>query len=159
MASTQRFATFFLNNICFGVPIENVQEFLEHQVVTRVPLAPAMLPGIINLRGQILTTIDLRLRLGLASGERADDPMMMVVRTSEGAINFLVDRIGPALDVDPTLFEESPETIKPAIRLVTLKVGKLDDHLLLVLDTEKLIQMPAQGAEFAAVRSHEKKPA
>jgi purine-binding chemotaxis protein CheW len=140
MAANRRYSTFFINNICFGVPIEDVQEFMEHQQITRVPLAPSVLPGIINLRGQILTTIDLRIRLGLTSIQQRENPMMMVIRTSEGPMNLLVDKIGMVQDVDSSLFEKPTETLHPAVRDVTLHVCKLEQQLLLVLDTEKIIQ-------------------
>ena len=142
MAANQRYSTFFLNGICFGVPIEKVQEVLEYQEVTRVPLSPPLWPGIINLRGQILTTMDTKIRLGLNSGEPNGNPMMIVVRTSEGPMNLLVDRIGGVIDVDPGLFEKPTETIKRAIRDATTHVCKLEQHLMMVLDIEKLIQLP-----------------
>jgi purine-binding chemotaxis protein CheW len=160
MACDQRYSTFYLNDICFGVPIENVQEFLEHQIVTRVPLARPVLPGIINLRGQILTTIDLRVRLGLTSLDKQKDPMMMVVRTSEGPMNLLVDKIGGVLDVDPDLFEKPLETLKPAVQAVTSHVCKLEQNLLLILDTEKIIQILEQPTSpNASVAFGQKSPA
>ncbi|HUI51494.1 MAG TPA: chemotaxis protein CheW [Terriglobales bacterium] len=141
MSAKQRYSTFFLNGICFGVHIERVQEVMEFQNITPVPLAPSVLPGIINLRGQILTTFDLKTRLNLTSAG-ADGPfMMMVVQTSEGPMNLVVDKIGPVLDVDPDLFEKPTETLKPAVRAVTTHVCKLEGQLLLVLDTEKIIRL------------------
>jgi len=68
--------------------------------------------------------------------------MMMVVQTSEGPMNLVVDKIGPVLDVDPDLFEKPTETLKPAVRAVTTHVCKLEGQLLLVLDTEKIIRLP-----------------
>jgi len=141
MAASQRYATFFLNSICFGVHVEKVQEVLEYQDITPIPLSPAVLPGIINLRGQILTTIDLKTRLNLSASESSAQPMMMVIRTSEGPMNLLVDKIGGVLDVDPDLFEKPTETLKPAVREVTSHVCKIEKHLLLVLDTERIIQI------------------
>lgn len=142
MAANQRYSTFFLNGICFGVPVEKAQEVLEYQEITPVPLSPPVLPGIINLRGQILTTIDLKARLELSASENSERPMMMVVRTSDGPMNLLVDKIGPVLDVDPTLFEPPTETLKSSVRAVTSHVCKLEKHLLLVLDTEKVVRLP-----------------
>lgn len=141
MAANQSYSTFFLNGIRFGVPIEKVQEVLEYQEVTRVPLSPPLWPGIINLRGQIMTTVDTKVRLGLNSSESNGNPMMMVVRTSEGPMNLLVDRIGGVIDVDPGLFEKPTGTIKRAILDVTTYICKLEQHLMLVLDIEKLIQL------------------
>jgi purine-binding chemotaxis protein CheW len=141
MAANQRYATCFLNGICFGVHIEKVQEVLEFQEITPVPLSPAVLPGIINLRGQILTSIDLKTRMGLSASETDEQPMMIVVRTSEGPMNLVVDKIGSVLDVDPDLFEEPTETLKAGVRAVTSHVCKLESGLVLVLDTEKIIQL------------------
>lgn len=142
MAANQRYATFFLNGICFGVPIEKVQEVLEFHEVTPIPLARPVLPGIINLRGQILTTIDLKTRLDLAASGSNEQPMMIVVRTNEGPMNLVVDKIGSVRDVDADLFEKPTETLKAGVRAVTSHVCKLEDQLLLVLDTERIIQLP-----------------
>jgi purine-binding chemotaxis protein CheW len=142
MAANKKYASFYLNGICFGVPIENVQEVLEFQEITPIPLSPPVLPGIINLRGQILTTIDLKARLELTGAEEQTDTMMIVVRTSEGPMNLIVDKIGSVLDVDSERFEKPTETLKPGVRAVTSHVCKLDGYLLLVLDTEKIIQLP-----------------
>ena len=146
MATHQRYSTFFLNGICFGVPVEKVQEVLEYQEITPVPLSPAVLPGIINLRGQILTTFDLKARLNLSANDTNEKKMMMVVRTSEGPMNQVVDRIGPVLDVDTSLFEKPTETLKPPVRAVTTHVCKLEKNLLLALDTEKVIQLPEEAS-------------
>jgi purine-binding chemotaxis protein CheW len=159
MATHQRYSTFFLNDICFGVAIEGVQEVLEYHDITPVPLSPAVLPGIINLRGQILTTIDLKSRLALSASESSERPMMMVVRTSEGPMNLLVDKIGPVLDVDVSLFEKPTETLKPGVRAVTSHVCKLENELLLVLDTEKVIQLPKSTVEEKSARAAEKETA
>lgn len=142
MAANKKYASFYLNGICFGVPIEEVQEVLEFQEITPVPLSPAVLPGIINLRGQILTTIDLKARLELAGNDSTSQPMMIVVRTREGPMNLIVDKIGSVLEVDANEFEKPTETLKPGVRAVTSHVCKLEGYLLLVLDTEKIIQLP-----------------
>jgi len=149
MAANQKYSTFYLNGICFGIPVERVQEVMEFQEITPVPLSPAVLPGIINLRGQILTTIDLKIRLELSSEEVTAQPMMIVVRTSEGPMNLVVDRIGNVIDVDPQQFEKPTETLKPGVQLATTHVCKLEDHLLLVLDTEKIIELPGIHGKFS----------
>ncbi len=144
MATSHKYATFYLNGICFGVPIEKVQEVLEFQEITPVPLSPPVLPGIINLRGQILTAIDLKTRLDLSENSSKEQPMMIVVRTGEGPMNLIVDKIGSVLDVDAAQFEKPTETLKPGVRAVTTHVCKLEGRLLLVLDTEKISQIPKQ---------------
>jgi purine-binding chemotaxis protein CheW len=141
MADSQKYSTFYLNGICFGVPVERVQEVMDFHEITPVPLSPAVLPGIINLRGQIITTIDLKTRLELSRESSSEKPMMVVVRTSEGPMNLVVDRIGNVIDVDPERFEKPTETLKPGVQMATTHVCKLEDCLLLVLDTEKIIQV------------------
>ena len=149
MAANQKYATFYLNEICFGVPIEKVQEVLEFQNITPVPLSLPVLPGIINLRGQILTTFDLKTRLDLSESESGAQPMMIVVRTSEGPMNLIVDKIGSVVDVDPEQFEKPTETLKAGVRAVTTHVCKLEGLLLLALDTEKIIQSSEAGVSQA----------
>jgi purine-binding chemotaxis protein CheW len=157
MPTNYKYATFYLNGIYFGVPIEKVQEVLEFQEITAVPLSPAVLPGIINLRGQILTTIDLKARLDLSESASAEQPMMIVVRSSEGPVNLLVDRIGNVVDVEQGQFEKPAETLRPGVRAVITHVCKLRDRLLLVLDTEKIIQLDhASGITDSAVPPEQK---
>src|ERR1700759_4249148 len=93
-----QYSTFFVADLFFGVNVMHVQEVLRYQPMTPVPRSPQTVEGLINLRGQIVTAIDMRKRLGLP--ERASDktPMNMVVRTTDGAVSLLVDEIGDVLD-------------------------------------------------------------
>ena len=100
MASSQQFCTFFLDGHFFGTPVPQVQEVIQYQVMTRVPLAPNVVSGMINLRGQIVSAIDLRRRLGLQDRPEGQLPMNVVVRTSEGAVSLLVDEIGDVIEVE-----------------------------------------------------------
>ncbi len=143
MAVREKYATFYLGNVCFGLAALRVQEVLECLEIVAVPLAPLALPGLINLRGQILPVLDLRERLQLPPNEKVTmaDSRMVVVRTGEGLISLLIDQVGEILDVDSSLFEEPSETLKPALLEVTTHVCRLDDRLLLVLDTEKVLTL------------------
>jgi purine-binding chemotaxis protein CheW len=136
-----QFSTFFVADMFFGVDVLQVQEVLRAQQMSPVPQAPDVIEGLINLRGQIVTAIDMRRRLELEprSGDQA--PMNMVVRTSDGAVSLLVDEIGDVLDMDATTFERTPEGLDPAARELIRGVYKLKDRLLLVLDTEKAIEV------------------
>ena len=91
--------------------MEKVQEVIRYQEMTRVPLAPPVVKGLINLRGQIVTAVDLRRRLGLRERAATDLPMNVVIRTSDGAVSLLVDEIGDVVEVDDTTFERPPETV------------------------------------------------
>lgn len=146
MADREKYATFYLGNICFGLAALRVQEVLERLEIVTVPLAPLALPGMINLRGQILPVLDLRERLKLPANESqpASDARMVVVRTGEGLISLLIDRVGEILDVDSSLFEEPSETMQPELLEVTIHVCKLEGKLLLVLDTEKVLTLPKE---------------
>ena len=142
MAERVKYATFFLSGIYFGLPAIQVQEVLECLDVVQVPLAPAALPGIINLRGQIIPVLDLGRRLDLPANQNQsrEQSRMMVIRTEECPVSMLIDHVGEILDVDSTCFEKPAETLKSTIRAVTTHVCRLDERLLLILDGEKLIQ-------------------
>jgi purine-binding chemotaxis protein CheW len=141
MAENQQYCTFYLDGYFFGVEVMKVQEVLRYQEMTRVPRAPEEVRGLINLRGHIVTAIDMRRRLKLK--ERAEDqmPMNVVVRTEDGPISLLVDEIGDVLEVDDSTFERPPETIDETTRELVRGVYKLQDKLLLVLDSEKVVNL------------------
>lgn len=136
-----QFATFYVDGLLFGVEVLRVQEVLRYQEMTSVPRAPDVIEGLINLRGQIVTAIDMRRRLGLARRGNDHAPMNMVVRADEGAVSLLVDEIGDVVEVDDSAFENAPENVDAQIRELTTGMYKLKDRLLLVLDTRKAIDM------------------
>ena len=147
------FCTFYLNGLLFGIEVDQVQEVLRHQAATRVPLAPAVIGGLINLRGQIVTAIDLRRRLGLPARAAGEQPMNVVVRWEDGAVSLLVDEIGDVVEVSGAQFETSPDTLQGEARLLVEGVYKLKDRLLHVLQLERAVRMPtaessAQKAEW-----------
>jgi len=136
-----QFSTFFVADLFFGVDVLRVQEVLRFQYMTRVPQAPEVIEGLINLRGQIVTAIDMRRRLGLPPRAGNQAPMNMVVRTEDGAVSLLVDEIGDVLDVDSATFERPPENLDPAARDLIRGVYKLRDRLLLILDAERTVDL------------------
>ncbi|MDP9434143.1 MAG: chemotaxis protein CheW, partial [Actinomycetota bacterium] len=131
---TQQFTTFVLDGHLFGVEVETVQEVIRYQAMTRVPLAPGAVGGLINLRGQVITALDLRRRLGMADRPDGVLPMNVVVRTEEGAVSLLVDQIGDVVETDAASFETPPDTVAPAARELIRGAYKLDGTLLLALD-------------------------
>jgi purine-binding chemotaxis protein CheW len=137
LQASGQFSTFFVADMFFGVNVLNVQEVLRSQQMTAVPQAPDVIEGLINLRGQIVTAIDMRRRLRLpqSAGDRA--PMNMVVRTIDGAVSLLVDEIGDVLDMDASTYERPPENLDPSAKELIRGVYKLKDRLLLVLDEER----------------------
>ena len=149
MAKTQQFCTFFLKDQFFGVPVEQVQEVIQYQEMTRVPLVPEVIRGLINLRGQIVTAVDLRRLFGMEERPGSRLPMNVVVRTDDGAVSFLVDEIGDVLEADEENFELPPETLQGQARELVCGVYKLEERLLLVLDTERAVSSGENGVRKA----------
>ncbi|MCI0539739.1 MAG: chemotaxis protein CheW [Verrucomicrobiales bacterium] len=139
MSKSIQYCTFFLGQFFFGVEVRRVQEVIRYQRMTRVPLASAVIRGLINLRGQIVTALDLRERLGLPPRADGKLPMNVIVRTDDGAVSLLVDEIGEVIDMDEASFERPPETLRGPAREIIQTVCKLEGRLLLLLDTEKAI--------------------
>jgi len=149
MAQISQFCTFYLDKLLFGVELKGVQEVMRSLDMTQVPLAPAVVSGLINLRGQIVTAVDLRRRLELEPRPPGATAMNVVVRSDDGAVSLLVDEIGDVVEVEETSFERPPETLRGTVRAMILGVHKLNDRLMHVLDIEKACQM-TDGAEAVA---------
>ena len=141
LQKSSQFATFFVADLFFGVDVLCVQEVLRFQQMTNVPKAPEVIEGLINLRGQIVTAIDMRRRLRLPPRGGDLAPMNMVVRTEDGAVSLLVDEIGDVLDVDSATWERTPESLDGCARELIRGVYKLKDRLLLVLNTDKTVEI------------------
>lgn len=139
----QRFSTFYLDSLFFGIEVDQVQEVLRHQAITAVPLAHQTVGGLINLRGQIVTAIDLRKRLQLAPRDQDALPMNVVVRTDDGVVSLLVDEIGDVVEVNDECFEQPPDTLKGDMRALVRGLYKLKGKLLLVLNTSRVLEMAA----------------
>lgn len=143
MNPTRQYCTFYLDRLMFGVEVQKVQEVIRYQEMTRVPLASRVVKGLINLRGQIVTAIDLRRRLEFDDRPADQMPMNVVVRTDEGPTSLLVDDIGDVLEVDENSFEPPPETLRGVAREVIRGAYKLKDRLLLTLDSDRAANLPA----------------
>jgi len=149
MTQTSQYCTFYLENLLFGVALQSVQEVIRTLGMTQVPLAPGVVSGLINLRGQIVTAVDLRRRLDLAPRPPDAPPMNVVIRSADGSVSLLVDEIGDVVEVDEATLEAPPETLPAALRAMIPGVHKLKDRLLLVLDTEKACEMAEEAAALA----------
>jgi purine-binding chemotaxis protein CheW len=139
MSEQQQVATFVLDRHLFGVRVERVREVLRSQQMTHVPLAPDVVAGLINLRGEIVTALDGRRRLGLPERSKERAPMSVVLRSNDGAVSLLVDEIGDVLDVDTACFEPPPETLPQAFRELIPGAYKLEQGLLLELDVDRVL--------------------
>lgn len=140
MTPTQ-LCTFHLDGLFFGVEVKKVQEVIRYQKMTRVPLASPVVRGLINLRGQIVTAIDLRRRLELSERPADRTPMNLVIRTDDRPVSLLVDEIGDVVEVQAAAFERPPETLRGVARELIRGAYKLNDCLLLTLDTERAVEL------------------
>ncbi len=143
MDKVKQYCTFYVDSSFFGVDVMHVQEIIRFQNMTRVPMADSVIKGLINLRGQIVTAIDLRRRLGLSSRPAEDEPMNVIIKTSDGAVSLLVDEIGDVIEVDEENYEPPPQNLLGKARDLTTGVYKLNEKLLLTLDMNKLLDFSA----------------
>jgi purine-binding chemotaxis protein CheW len=146
MSEARQLCTFTIDGQWFGVEVRQVQEVIRYQPMTRVPLAPRVVHGLINLRGQIVTAVDLRRRLELADRPAGRLPMNIVVRTDDGAISLLVDEVGEVVEVAESQWERAPETLTGVARALVPGAYKLSDRLLLVLDTARAVHVDVETA-------------
>ena len=134
-------STFHVGKYLFGVDVALVQEIVRLQTITPVPLSGQDIAGLINLRGEVLTAVDLRARLGLPAPETKRDPINVVIRVDEEPVSLLVDEIGGVQEVSQVPFEATPTTVDPHVRHLLLGAYTLPDRLLLSLDARKVLAM------------------
>lgn len=134
-----QYATFRLNGELCAVDVLRVQEILWMHEMTPVPLAPGYVRGLINLRGQIVTVIDLGKRLMDRTIEISAESMNLVVKADDNIACLLVDEIGDVLDVDDTAMEPVLPTLKTINREYVRGIHKLENEILIVLEADRLI--------------------
>lgn len=142
----KQLCTFRVDNLLCGIEVERVQEVVRYREMTTVPLSPPEVLGLINLRGQIVTAIDLRRRMGLEDRTDGKPPMNIVARGNDGLISLQVDEILDVLDIDENACEGPPEPLDPFIKTLVKKVYKLETGLLMVLDADKVFDV-TEGAD------------
>lgn len=143
LVGVTEFVTFRVNDQWLGVPVLLVQEVLLSQRLAIVPLAPAAVAGFLNLRGQIVTAVDLRTRLDLPGQSALDTAMNIVVRRDDELFSLLVDEVGDVLPVDATAVEPPPVSLDEHWRAVCHGIVRRDRGLLVVLDVDALLRADA----------------
>jgi purine-binding chemotaxis protein CheW len=140
------FVTFAVGNHVFGVPVEQVQDILTLHAIAAVPLGPSEVRGMINLRGRIVTVVDVRTRLGLKPAEAGSSRSTMGVTVENGAESYtlLVDRVGDVVTLPSRLREPNPVTLDPLWRELADGVFRIDGNLLVILDVERLLNIRAK---------------
>jgi purine-binding chemotaxis protein CheW len=135
------FCTFLLGDHLFGVDVHHVQEVIRRAEVTRVPLAPPIVAGVTSLRGQIVTVVEGRRLLALEDRDEDMIPAHLVLKTPKGMVSLLVDAVGDVLTPPEQSFEGLPEHVQPRIRDLLQGVSKLDNTLLLLIDSKRMLAM------------------
>jgi purine-binding chemotaxis protein CheW len=136
---TEDYVTMTIGGQTFGIPVLNVRDVLGPQAITRVPLAPAEIAGSLNLRGRIVTAINMRRRLDLPADGFADRAMAVVVEHDDEPFSLLVDEVGEVLSLPSAQREPVPATLDPRWRDVSQGIYRLDDKLLLVLSVGNVL--------------------
>jgi purine-binding chemotaxis protein CheW len=140
--------SFLVGGRWFGLPVERVREVIRHPSVTPVPLAPPVVAGLINLRGEVLLAVDLRIRLGVAAATPERPPVDLIFQGREGTVSLLADEVGPVLELREEDFESIPETVPAPLRNLLRGTYKMTDRLLLVLDPDRAAEVKMREATF-----------
>lgn len=143
--TSQDFVTVELSGQLLGIPVLAVHDVLKEQKLTKIPLAPVWVDGVLNLRGRIVTAIDLRSRLGLPKRGPDEKSMSVVVEHSGEPYSLQIDKVGEVLSLDDQIFEKSPVTLDPIWRDVSKGIYRLEDELLAILDVDKLLDFETVG--------------
>jgi purine-binding chemotaxis protein CheW len=141
MSTNRQYCTFYLGEQCYGLDVLAVQEIVRSQPLTRVPLAHPVVRGLMNLRGQIVTAIDLRRRLDLPLRDHERESVNVVLQTDDGSVALLVDEVGEVLEVAEEQFEGPPETLAGPSRPLIQGAYKLPDRLLVILDPDRIVSL------------------
>jgi len=140
LGGQQDFVTMTIADQLFGIPVLQVQDVLGHQRITRIPLAPPEVAGSLNLRGRIVTAIDVRLRLGLPPRPKDNKAVMSIVVDLRGELySLMVDNVGEVLSLSNDDFERNPATLDPRWREVSTGIYRLNNTLMVVLEVSRLL--------------------
>jgi purine-binding chemotaxis protein CheW len=137
--STNQFSTFLVDDRLYGVNIRVVQEITKSMTVTEVPLAPIHIKGLINLRGQIATAVGLRELFEIQATDKENGKINVVCKSEAYLLSLVVDEVGDVLELEDSLFENTPETVSPGVSRFMSGVYKLPNNLLSVIDIQKII--------------------
>ncbi len=143
---SQEFVTFTIAGQLFGIPVLQIQDVLSSYHITPIPLAPPEIIGSLNLRGRVVTAIDVRLRLGLPA-RPSDTESMSIVAENEGELySLMVDAVGEVLALPQSAFERNLPTLDAKFRSFSEGIYRLDDQLLVVLDVNRLLDYERSDA-------------
>lgn len=142
---TRDYVTIMLDGQMLGIPVLAVHDVLNAQQITKIPMAPEWVAGVLNLRGKIVTAINLRARLKLPPREEGQKSMSVVVEHDGEPYSLQIDSVGEVLSLEDQLFERSPVTLDPVWREVSQGVYRLESQIMAVLDVDKLLEIENSG--------------
>ncbi|MCB1414276.1 MAG: chemotaxis protein CheW [Xanthobacteraceae bacterium] len=135
------YVTAMIGDQLFGLPIARVQDVFMPERLTRVPLAPDEVAGVLNLRGRIVTAIDMRARLGLPKAETDKPPMAVGVDLRGESYGLLIDSIGEVMKLPDDGREDNPVNLDPRMARMASGVHRLDGQLMVVLDVDRVLEI------------------
>jgi purine-binding chemotaxis protein CheW len=147
--TTTEYVTATVGGQLFGLPIAGVLDVFVLDRMTRVPLATPEIAGLLNLRGRIVTAIDMRRRLGVADDEAPAKRMAIGIECKGESYGLLIDSIGEVLKLSPANREDNPVNLEPRLARVSAGVHRLEDRLLVVLDVERVLDIGSAQAAAA----------
>lgn len=136
---TQEYITVIIADQLFGLPILEVQDVFMPEVLTEVPLAKLDIAGVLNLRGRIVTAIDMRKRLGLPSYQGEGKCMAVGIESNGESYGLLIDRVGEVHRVSQDSYEANPANLDPRWAAISAGVHRLDGSLMVIIDVEKVL--------------------
>ena len=149
-STVREFVTTTIAGQLFGIPVLQVQDVLGPQRIAQIPLAPAWVAGALNLRGRIVTAIDVRRRLGLGKSERHGTEMSIVTEHDGELYSLIVDEVGEVVACRADDIGPNPPTLDPLWREISIGIVQLDASLLVILDVRKLFESAQQdGASLS----------
>ena len=140
------YVTALIGGQLFGLPISRVQDVFMPERLTRVPLSSAEIAGVLNLRGRIVTAIELRSRLGLVARDAGQVPMAIGIESKGESFGLLVDTVGEVLKLPDDEREPNPINLDRNLGRVSAGVYRLDGHLLVVLDIDRVLDLSPEAA-------------
>ena len=135
------YVTAMIDGQLFGLPIVRVQDVFIPERLTRVPLAPPEIAGVLNLRGRIVTLIDLRRRFGLGERKEGEDVMAIGVESRGESYGLLIDRVGEVVELEGVAREPNPVNLDQRLAQMSSSIYRLDDQLLVVVDVDRVLDI------------------
>ena len=139
------YVTAMIDGQLFGLPIVRVQDVFIPERLTRVPLAPPEIAGVLNLRGRIVTLIDLRRRFGLGERKEGEDVMAIGVESRGESYGLLIDRVGEVVELDGVAREPNPVNLDQRLAQMSSGIHRLDDQLLIVVDVDRVLDISSKA--------------